>query len=964
VFKSPVVSLEATTSPSIQEIKPTLTVNEFGQTISLVVTTVPVIFGLETSYRTVTLTSTLDSEASSATTPLSSSVVTYFETTTHTVPFTVGEHTIYTTVEETNSKVITESLEAVDPSDAARANRFMKVSNGVTLIVASNVATDHSLSTPFTLQPTLVTGAAVHMRDGIKSDSKKSSSSQSSVPMSSLALATLFDTRTLYTTFTYFTTFYTDDTSIISSSEQTVSNVVTIPYTHIVPTSSMSEMASPVVVVETTERLRTSTVYSTYTYFATLFNGSSSTITPLEEIKSELFTVREPITVTRTIIPTATESTTDPTLFTRTYFTTYTNLITFFHNNKAITSTIEETVSSEVVFTAPHTTTSSTSSSSLIRPTAIMHSPVLATRSTYTTLTHFITLFSGTQTILSSIEEISPTVVTEISGQTNEPMTTDIGPNIRFTQPSQSISKQSKDLFSALVPSISTLFTTHTYFTTLFSGSTSTIISRKETSSSLVTLYVPHSIASQSTISPSSSKTYFYSDPIDSSEFPYFESDFDSNEATTPHVFEPTPTLESPGDMQVITAVSANIETQIGGNSQKGDIVFIDSSVNAKASSSSRAIQPSLRIDSSRYDVLDSRIISKVFEDLQSSEGLTEEQLSSVVAEVGGSTTIIDGSTIVFFTNFILPSNTNDDMMSTELNNNVAKGPAGDLVSSLLNHADMSLLNDLLQSRISSVRGTASPVYISPHMASQSGSETSAIKPGAVIELSDLLDGANLAGNIGEAIKDIVHILAKAPKTKNTTTVSQENVDRISPFKELPPREGIAVSNSQDPVYIPLGAVLKPSVSDPNKNEHNTKQIDNKNTKRTQITPSTTIGVDGSKTSVNPSTHNFGDFPIESSIETSQRASHLPYLESQRPTPVLTSGKVIHSSHLPKTAISRVSSGVTTIFFTNTAQKSSQMPSFVDSNTKIESTKYVTSVESTTKTLTLTTTKVCLNLFL
>jgi hypothetical protein len=297
--------------------------------------------------------------------------------------------------------------------------------------------------------------------------------------------------------------------------------------------------------------------------------------------------------------------------------------------------------------------------------------------------------------------------------------------------------------------------------------------------------------------------------------------------------------------------------------------------------------------------------------------------------------------------------------MSTE-NNNVAKGPAGDLVSSLLNHADMSLLNDLLQSRISSVRSTASPVYISPHLASQSGSETSAIKPGSVIELSDLLDGANLAGNIGEAIKDIVHILAKAPKTKNTTTTSQENVDRISPSKELPPREGIAVSNSQDPVYIPLGAVHKPSVSDPDKKEHNTKQIDNKNTRRTQIIPSATIGVD-SKTSVNPLTHNFGDIRIESSIETSQRVSHLPNLESQRPTPILTSGKVIHSSHLPKTAISRVTSGVTTIFFTNTAQKPSQMPSFVDSNTKIESTKYVTSVESSTRTLTLTTTKVCLN---
>jgi len=545
---------------------------------------------------------------------------------------------------------------------------------------------------------------------------------------------------------------------------------------------------------------------------------------------------------------------------------------------------MEETVSSEVIYTVPHTTTSSTSS--LIRPTETVDSPVLRTRSTYTTLTHFITLFSGSQTILSSIEEISPTVVTETVGQTAEP-TSDVVPNIRFTQPSQNIPKQSKDFFSALVQSISTLFTTHTYFTTLYGGTTSTVISRKQTSSSLVTLYVPHSLATKS-IMPSqpvtsSSKTYFYSDPIDSSESPYSESDFDES---TKYMVEATPTVESSDDMQVITAVSANVETQVGHTSQLGDVVFVDSSINAKASSVSRAIHPSLRIDSSRYDVLESKIISKVFEDLQSSEGLTEEQLSSVVAEVGGSTTIIDGSTIVFFTNFILPSTSSDDMMSTEVNNNIAKGPAGDLVSSLLNHADMSLLNDLLASRISSVRNTASPVYISPNFASQSGSETSAIKPGSVIELSDLLDGANLAGNIGEAIKDIVHILAKAPKSKNGT---QDNVDRISPSKELPPREGVAVSNSQDPVYIPLGAVHKPSVSDQSllksqtsTNDRNTRLIISKNIRRTQITPSSTVGLDGSTTYASPtvSSYNSDGFPIESSLVTTQRVSHSTLLES------------------------------------------------------------------------------------
>ncbi|CAG2161804.1 unnamed protein product, partial [Oppiella nova] len=881
VFKSPAV--EMTTSPSVGLIAPTTSVNDNGETLIMDVTTLPVVFGLDTSYQTVTLTSTL----TPPTTPLPSEM-TVFETTTHTYPFTVGDQTIYTTVEETNSRVITRTLDTVYPSDAARANKLTTVSNGVTIIVGDNGLANRTLPSGVTLQPTLVTGA-VHMKDGIKTDTKQSEKS----------LVTLFDTRTLFTTFTYFTTFYTEDTSIISSSEQTVSNVVTIPYTHIVDSSSKS--ISPTVVYETSERLRTETVYSTYTYFATLFNGSTSTITPLEEIKTEYMTYKEPLTVTRTIVPTTTEQ---ASLITRTYFTTYTNLVTFFQNNKPVTSTLEETVSSEVVYTVPKIISSSSSSSSSIRPTAALDAPVLRTRSTYTTLTHYITLFSGSQTILSSIEEISPTVVTETSGQTME-STTDFLPNIQFTHPSQSASKQSKDLYSALVPSISTHFTTHTYFTTLFSGTTSTVISRKQTSSSLVTLFVPHSVTSS--VRPSIS--------IDSSESS--ETDLE-NRSKTEYMIEATPVFTTP-----VMATDGIIDEE-----------------------RLKSIQPSLRIDSSSYEVFDSSMISKVFEDLKSSEGLTEEQLSSVVAEVGASTTILDGSTIVFFTNFILPSTASDGTVISTDANNIAKGPAGDLVSSLLNNADMSLLNDLLASRISSVRSTASPVYITPHMTTDPGSQMTAIKPGSVIELSDLLDGANLAGNIGEAIKDIVHILAKAPKGKNGT----QEVDRISPSKELPPREGAAVSNTQDPVYIPLGAMHKPSTAQTG--DRITKQSGN--TRRVYINPSSTAGLEGTSlpTSAIVSQIGFDANPIESSLETNKKVLQIS-IDNQRPTPVLTS-KVIKTINPMKTAISRVSSGATTIFFTD----STQMPSFIDSNSPIESTRYVTSVESSTRTLTLTTTKV------
>ena len=224
--------------------------------------------------------------------------MTVLETTTHTIPFTVGDHTIYTTLEETNSRIITQTLEIVEPSDAARANRFTKVSNGVTLIVGDNVHSNRS--SPVTLQPTLVTGAPVLMKDGIKTE-----------PKQSLMDSSVMDTRTMFTTFTYFTTYFTDDTSVVSSSEQTVTNVVTV----LIANTIASEVIAPTVMVETSEQLRSETIYSTYTNFATLFNGSSSTITPLEEIKTEYLTLREPITVSRTIKPT---STNEASLITRT----------------------------------------------------------------------------------------------------------------------------------------------------------------------------------------------------------------------------------------------------------------------------------------------------------------------------------------------------------------------------------------------------------------------------------------------------------------------------------------------------------------------------------------------------------------------------------------------------------------------------------------------------------------------
>ncbi|RWS30128.1 putative threonine-rich GPI-anchored glycoprotein-like protein, partial [Leptotrombidium deliense] len=168
-----------------QSFSTTYRVNEKGETIAVAPTTVPVIFGLDTSYRTVTLTSTLSPVATAQpSNPKQSSVlVTKFTTSTHTVPFTIGTETFYTKFEITDSTVVTET-QPLPSEPSARANKFTKASNGVRIIVSD---TKVEPTSAVTLQPTLVTGASVVMKDNIKEqiDDK------------------MFETLTLYTTYTY-----------------------------------------------------------------------------------------------------------------------------------------------------------------------------------------------------------------------------------------------------------------------------------------------------------------------------------------------------------------------------------------------------------------------------------------------------------------------------------------------------------------------------------------------------------------------------------------------------------------------------------------------------------------------------------------------------------------------------------------------------------------------------------------
>jgi len=892
ISPTPTVSVEAVNEPSS-----TVTVNSKGETVSITVTSVPVIFGLKTSYRKITFSSTVSSLATPVLSPsLSSILVTYYQTETHTLPVSVNEKTILTTLEVTKSQVVTELFSSKPyPIEDSKGNVFTKVSDGATLVLSSNLEP----SSPVTLLPTLISGASVLMRDGLTT------------------IHPGFDTRTLYTTYTYFTTFYSDTTSIVSSNEQVISNLITIPRTQPV-SQTYSTTISPITVVESSEKIDTSTIYSTYTYFATLFNGSRSTITPLEETKTEILTLREPTKITRTIHPSQTVPT--KSVFTRTYFTTYTNLVTYYDNNTPRTTQVEETASNIVTFTIP-----GYSNTSLLPPkeTSVLSSlsiipQILTTKSTYTTLTHYITLFSGTQTILSSIEEVSPTVITQVVGESNIQeikASSSSRHNIQITKGDLDTNKVSRDLMTALVPSISTLQVTHTYYTTFFNGQTSIVSSRTEATSSLVTLYVPQSVISASSISTS------------------LESDATMHKTSTLNEFSSNSFIENSESVDTNYAIVQATPSlpDIWSSLYKNSDLSSSIATNNDAVLEKYSPSPSLRLESSRYDELESSVLSKAVSDLKSSQKLSNQKISSVLdVGIGKSTTVIGGSTVVFFTELVFnPSKT-------------------------YNSKDIPVTDSLSGDDEKLISSFISPSQNKPH-------HGASIQPGAVIELSDLLGSSEvaLAGNLGDTIKDIVHLIAIGANKLGNSNKPSSIINRVESTKVDVPAGAVTFMHNIEPVYIPM------KISDANKS------ITSDETSEIIINP---VYVVNSLDTSLESTLKFSE--IQSSISTPslEISSSIADLDSNEfsftkdntkhslssteplDSSLVSSSLFSENKVTPKAVFTQVSSDATTIFLDDVADSSFVNPT-QPANTAI-STKYITSIESMTRTLTLTTTKV------
>lgn len=243
-------------------------------------------------------------------------------------------------------------------------------------------------------------------------------------------------------------------------------------------------------------------------------------------------------------------------------------------------------------------------------------------------------MYSGTNTILSSIEEVS----TKTLGQ-NEQQTT-----VQQPQLSRSSIVHSAEA-NQLVPSISTLFRTHTMYTTVYSDGNPTISSKEHITSSLVTVYVPQSQinAAASSISTVSSKLPSM-DPVMTMYTTYtFYTTKQPNEivssfstATQYITVSGSIDLNTPSFKDEIRPSSTLIDEQVMPTS-----VYMPESGNTiNLSSSFKDDIPLISSSMGELPIDSSTLLSS-----------TSKLPAIFDTNVGGkSTTVIDGSTVVFFT--------------------------------------------------------------------------------------------------------------------------------------------------------------------------------------------------------------------------------------------------------------------------------------------------------------------------
>lgn len=321
-------------------------------------------------------------------------IVTYFTTTTHTIPFTINSETIFTTIEETNSRIATEMMSDLAATPFLQSPNLLEPTQVLSTILPT-AAPPVQIPTVSNSPPTETPRGSTNAEEVSKVDGKLEPS-----------FVVAQNTRTYFTTFTYFTT-YSTGTSMptIKSSESTTSNIVTETVTSMLQIEPTTSITQPSILMSEAPSMPTTTAPASTTASESSSSdspptrGSSSTQTGSSE-QSEA-TTGAPDSPTST----ATMSELPPTLS---------------GVESSRPGTRQDSLNQELVSTGQSQDSGTTPS--------IQSSPAISddqtdkitrTKSMYTTLTHYITFFSGTKTQLSTIQEISPTVMTEYVDRTD-----------------------------------------------------------------------------------------------------------------------------------------------------------------------------------------------------------------------------------------------------------------------------------------------------------------------------------------------------------------------------------------------------------------------------------------------------------------------------------------------------------------------------------------------------------------
>ncbi|XP_022668864.1 uncharacterized protein LOC111253556 isoform X4 [Varroa destructor] len=654
--------------------------------------------------------------------PIQSSpvVLTYFTTTTYTIPITRDGATTYSTSEHTNSRIVTQYPE------------------------------------PSSLQPSLVLDAALvnELQTPRISD---------------------FETKTMFTTYTYYTTYFVNGSTSVISSLNVISNTLQVPLLSILPTP-----ATPLTILKTSERLKVSTSYSTFTFYATLFNGTSSLVTPFEEVQSQVFTLTESFVVTRTVSIAPTAGAALPSDILQ-------SVLPDQPPQEPVRSTQTSSVPSFTLFTlAPGSTSSSRSG------------PLVPSVKTFlTTFTYFTTFFRQSSSYVVSKESVVTSYATLFVDQaklkpttTKRPVstTTKLDPRVPYTT--------------------YTSYTTYTFYTTLFGGKDKIVISSEQIVPQVVTMRLD---GSTTKITPTTTQYSTYTaPPVTDDLVPSTETqEVRKPLVTVTSMSSPSASFFSPSSTTTTSTyevVSRPTETTMTALSETSTVT---------SSTTERAVETTTTL----FTIPTVALPEIIIRDDKPTVSLTKK--SSTVTSTAPLTTLPHTQTL------ILSSSTRffgRDRRLTHIGSGsilfLITGQDGLLTRSqgLTATASATIATTAIEPTATTTTTTTTATTTTATTTTATTTTTAATttttttvgatqiapsntQPGTILDLTDILGGKG--GKLGEAIKGIVNLF----NTKNTTTNPDAATSQISRKDSSLPAGPVMVS-SQEPVFIPLSPVL------------------------------------------------------------------------------------------------------------------------------------------------------------